>query len=276
MNGRYREGVTDPRRRSNPRPSWTAETGDLPRVERRTTARSSADGSRDWRSRPRSTSTGDGQLLALALIAAVTGMLLTKILPFAGSPWATVASLLPLWLGLAAPAALFLARARPKGLLRFRATDVVWGLGLGLALRFVQGVLERADLQPFPTAQTVGGPFSIGWWLEQVVPSGVIAPLAEEFFFRAVILVTIYRLLRRQIGAVAAGVVSLLCSAGSFVLLHEAFALLSVAAAVQLFLVGVVCGALVLLTGRVWGAVLVHVVYNVTFIGLAVIGTYAG
>jgi membrane protease YdiL (CAAX protease family) len=203
-------------------------------------------------------------------------VLLTKVLPSTGSPWATVASLLPLWLGLAASAALFLVRARPKGLLRFRATDLVWGLGLGLALRLVQGVLERADLRPFPTVQTVGGPFSIGWWLEQVVASGVVAPVVEEFFFRAVVLVTIYRLLRRETGAVAAGAAALLCSAGAFVLLHEAFALLSVMAAVQLFFVGAVCGALVLLTGRIWGAVLVHVVYNATFIGLAVIGTYVG
>ncbi|WP_285137042.1 CPBP family intramembrane glutamic endopeptidase [Microbacterium sp. lyk4-40-TSB-66] len=187
-----------------------------------------------------------------------------------------MASLLPLWLGMAAPAALFLVRSRPKGLLRFRATDLVWGLGLGLGLRLVQGVLERADLQPFPTVQSIGGPFSSGWWLEQVLASGVVAPVAEEFFFRAVILVTVYRLLRRQTGAVAAGAAALLCSAGTFVLLHEAFALLSVAAAVQLFFVGVVCGALVLLTGRIWGAVLVHIVYNVTFIGLAVIGSYAG
>lgn len=197
-------------------------------------------------------------------------------MPPTTSPWASVASLLPLWLGLAAPAALLLARARPKGLLRLRMTDAVWGLGLGLALRLVQGVLERADLQAFPTVQSSGGPFSSGWWFEQVVASGVVAPLAEEFFFRAVVLVTIYRLLRREFGAVAAGAVALVCSAGTFVLLHEAFALLSVAAAVQLFLVGVVCAALVLLTGRIWGAVLVHVVYNLTFIGLTIIGTYAG
>lgn len=201
---------------------------------------------------------------------------MTKVLPSTGSPWAPVASLLPLWLGLAAPTALFFARARPKGLLRWRVTDLVWGLGLGLALRLVQGVLEGADLQPFPTVQNVGGPFSSRWWLEQVVASGVVAPVAEEFFFRAVILVTIYRLLRRNVGAVAAGAAALLCSAGAFVLLHEAFALLSVVAAIQLFLLGAVCAALVLLTGRIWGAVLVHVVYNATFIGLSVIGTYAG
>ncbi|WP_314452506.1 CPBP family intramembrane glutamic endopeptidase [uncultured Microbacterium sp.] len=200
-------------------------------------------------------------------------MLLTKVLPSTGSPWAAVASLLPLWLGMAAPAALFLARSRPKGLLRFRATDLVWGLGLGMGLRLVQGLLERADAQPFPTVQSIGGPFSSGWWLEQVLASGVVAPVAEEFFFRAVILVTVYRLLRRQTGAVAAGAAALLCSAGTFVLLHEAFALLSVSAAVQLFLVGSLCAAVVLFTGRIWGAVIAHVVYNVTFLALSVVGS---
>jgi membrane protease YdiL (CAAX protease family) len=252
---------------------WSAEPGVLPPSERAIDARGSARGLSDWRSRPRSARTGDGQLLLLALIAAVTGVLLSKVLPSTGSPWASVASLLPLWLGLAAPAALFLSRARPKGLLRFRATDLVWGIGLGLALRLVQGVLERADLQPFPIVQTVGGPFSIGWWLEQVVASGVVAPVVEEFFFRAVVLVTIYRLLRREIGAVAAGAAALLCSAGAFVLLHETFALLSVSSAVQLFLVGSLCAAVVLLTGRIWGAVIAHVIYNVTFLTLSVVGS---
>ena len=211
------------------------------------------------------------QLLAFAVIAASTGALLARLVPSTGA----VASLLPLWAGLIAPVALLLARARPTGIVRFRATDLMWGLGLGLLLRLIQGASERADLQPFPTVSAAGGPFSGAWWIEQGLAAGVVGPVVEELFFRAVILVLVYRLLRRVTGAVAASVAALLCSAGSFVLIHQVFAPLSVSAAVQLLLVGALCAAVVLLTGRIWGAVLAHVVYNVTFLGLGLIGSFA-
>lgn len=227
----------------------------------------------DWRSRSRGARSGDGQLLAFALIAAVTGVLLAELVPTAGSPWNSMATLLPLWAGLTAPVVLLLARSRPTGLLRMRATDLVWGVGLGLAVRLVQGALEGANRQPFPTTPTAGGPFSGDWWLEQGLAAGVVGPVVEEFFFRAVILVTVYRLLRRRIGAPAASASALLVSAGTFVLIHQAFAPLSLAAAFQLTLLGGVCAAVVLLTGRIWGAVLVHVVYNATFLGLGVMGS---
>ncbi len=97
--------------------------------------------------------------------------------------------------------------------------------------------------------------------------------MLEEFFFRAVILVTAYRLLRRSVGSLAGGMSAALISAGTFVLVHQAFAPLPLAAAFQLSLLGIVCAAVVLSTGRIWGAVLAHVVYNVTFLGLGVMGS---
>jgi len=57
------------------------------------------------------------------------------------------------------------------------------------------------------------------------------------------------------------------------VLLHSAFESLALASGVQLFVVGAVCALTVLLTGRMWGAVCIHVVYNVSFLMLAVLGT---
>lgn len=216
----------------------------------------------------------DIRLLAFAVISVITGVLLARVLPFVDIPWASTAAALALWAGLAAPVALFFARSRPEGLLSFRATDVVWGLGAGAGLRLLQGALERADLHPFPSLPAAGGPFSGVWWLEQGLAAGVVAPVTEELFFRAVILVTVYRMLLRRVGPVAAAVTALLCSAGGFVLLHVAFATLPAAATVQLFLIGAACASIVLLTGRVWGAVLAHVVYNVSYLGLGVIGTY--
>jgi len=42
---------------------------------------------------------------------------------------------------------------------------------------------------------------------------------------------------------------------------------------VLLFTVGAVCSLTVLLTGRIWGAVLIHIVYNASFLALVIVGT---
>ncbi|MGO3233789.1 MAG: CPBP family glutamic-type intramembrane protease, partial [Microbacterium sp.] len=42
---------------------------------------------------------------------------------------------------------------------------------------------------------------------------------------------------------------------------------------VSLTLVGLTCGLLVLLTGRIWGAVLTHMVFNGAWVMLALVGT---
>ncbi len=210
------------------------------------------------------------------MASAVCGVLLSRIMPVVDEPWASLVTLAPMWVGLAVPVLLLFFIAPPARLVRFRATDVVWGLGLGLALRIAQGVIERSQVQPFPTVQTVGGPFSARWWIEQALVAGTIGPIVEEFFFRGVILVVVYRLLRRAVAPWAASATAVLISMGTFVLIHQAFAFLSVAAAVQILLVGAVCGVMVLATGRIWGAVLTHLVYNVTFLLLTVLGSYAG
>ncbi|MDF2045933.1 CPBP family intramembrane metalloprotease [Microbacterium sp. Kw_RZR3] len=111
------------------------------------------------------------------------------------------------------------------------------------------------------------------WWLTTATSAGVIAPVVEEFFFRAVVLVATYQLLRRSTGAPAAAVTSALVSAGGFVLLHAAFSAEGLTDGIQLFIVGATCSALVLLTGRIWGAVVVHIAYNVSFLALVVLGS---
>jgi membrane protease YdiL (CAAX protease family) len=74
---------------------------------------------------------------------------------------------------------------------------------------------------------------------------------------------------------VIAGGIAVVASTGLFLLAHglDAVALDQV---VSLALLGLVCGLTVVLTGRIWGAVLIHVVYNGSFVLLALAGTLLG
>ncbi len=146
------------------------------------------------------------------------------------------------------------ARARPAGLLRIRFTDLLWGLSLGLALRALQGWASGADMTAFPSASSTPGVPSRTWWLTEFFPAGFMGPVVEEFFFRAVVLVVVYQVFRRSVGMTAAAVTALLVSAGLFVLLHGMRGSLPLTDGIMLFAIGAVCGLLVLLTGRLWGA----------------------
>lgn len=227
----------------------------------------------DWRQGGTTVRKWDLSVLSAALIGAGVGVVGGGVVSRIAAVWAPFASTVVLWLGLAAAVVFALARSRPAGLLRFRPIDLLWGVGLGLALRLLQGWLSGADAAPFPSAARLDGSLPPGWWLTDALPAAVIAPLVEEFFFRVVVLVTIYQLLRRSIGKVAAGVTAALVSAGGFVLLHAAAGALSVTDGIQLCAVGITCALVVLLTGRIWGAVLTHVVYNATYLALVVVGT---
>lgn len=178
----------------------------------------------------------------------------------------------PLWVGLAVATVVALRRARPAGLLRLRLSDVVWGVGLGLGLRTLQGMLSGSASLPFPRWgagaiwQTPKG------WMAEILAPLIVGPLVEEFAFRAVLLVAVFEMLRRSGGSMAAGVTALFVSTGAFVCLHAAFSPLTLLAGLQLFAVGAACALLVLLTGRVWGAVFLHVFYNATFLALMTVG----
>lgn len=191
-------------------------------------------------------------------------------------PWAPFASTIALWLGLLAAISFALARAQPAGLFRFRSIDLLWGIGLGLGLRLVQGLLSGSHATAFPSMTPSEGFPEHAWWIATVLSAGLFAPLIEETMFRGVLLVAVYGLLFRGLGGFAASVTAVLCSAGSFVLLHAAFTELALASGVQLFIVGTTCALIVIFTGRLAGAVLAHIVYNVTFLVLAVLGTALG
>lgn len=179
-----------------------------------------------------------------------------------------------LWAGMIVPIAIGLSRSRPRGLLRFRAADVVYALALGIALRLLQGVLEVATggSGALPHAGAMTG----SWWLTGVVVPVAVAPLVEEFFFRGVLLICVYTLVPRAFGPIAASVVALVVSAVAFALAHLVAGAPSGGDLLATAAVGAVCATLVLATGRIWPAVGVHAVYNATGVALAVVGSLSG
>lgn len=217
-------------------------------------------------------------VLAIALVGVglgvVLGTLVTVLVPSAGGMAATAV----LWLGMLVPIVWAFTRARPAGLLRIRFVDLLWGVGLGILLRMTQGWLAVAagGSGALPSYPSIGGSLPSGFVFTDVIAPVVIAPVIEEFFFRAVVLVSLYTLLRRPVGSAMAGAVAVVASTGLFVMLHTLSGALAVDAVISLALLGLVCGLLVVLTGRIWPAVLVHVVFNASFVVLALAGTYLG
>lgn len=227
----------------------------------------------DWRLGGTAVRRWDLSVLSAALIGVGLGVVGGGAVSRIPAPWAPLASTVVLWLCLGGAVVFAFLRSRPAGLLRFRPIDVLWGVGLGLGVRLLQGWVSGADAGAFPSAVSLDGGLPSNWWITEAIPSGLVAPVVEEFFFRTVVLVAVYQLLRRSVGGVAAGVTAALVSAGGFVLLHATAGTLTLTDGIQLFAVGGTCALVVLLTGRIWGAVLTHVVYNVTYLALVVVGT---
>lgn len=226
----------------------------------------------DWRLGGRAVSRWDTSVLVSAAVGGGIGVLAAVLVARISAPWAPTVSLLALWAGLLGAVVWAFIRARPAGILTFRPTDLVWGLGVGLGLRLLQGLSSDANSAPFPSSASFSGILSAGN-VPDFFTAGFAGPVIEEFFFRAVLLIALYQLFRRSLGHVAAGVTAAFTSAGAFICLHAAFGALTLSDGLQLFLVGVACSGLVIMTGRIWGAVLAHIVYNVSFVLLGVLGT---
>lgn len=221
----------------------------------------------DWRIGGRAIGRWDYRVLVGALFGAGAGTLVSVALAHDPRSVLGALSLPALWAGLLASVAYAIVRGRPAGLFRLKPIDVIWGVGLGLGMRLLQGAMSDANDAPFPvTDATAMDSTGIG------LAAGVAGPMVEELYFRAVLLVIIFQMLRKSLGMTAAGATALLASSGSFVILHAVFGSLLLADALQLFLVGAACSLLVLLTGRVWGAVILHVVYNIVLIVIMAVG----
>jgi hypothetical protein len=228
----------------------------------------------DWRLGGRTVYRWREGLLAVALISLGAGVLLGALVAAVwDSPWAAASATVIVWIGMLLPIAWAFTRSRPIGLLRLRALDVLYGLVLGALLRTTQGWLEGLDGTPalLPTLVQVDGVVPLSTVVFDVVAPVVVAPVVEEFFFRGVLLVALYTVLRRPFGKFAAGLAAALVSTALFVLMHGISSVGDVSAVVSLSLLGMVCALLVLLTGRIWAAVLVHAVYNASYVALGLL-----
>lgn len=162
--------------------------------------------------------------------------------------------------------------SRPAGLLRLRGIDVLHGVALGAAVRVIQGWMPAdGESGAFPSLLLVDGRVPGEVWITDVLLPVTVAPVVEELFFRGVLLVSVYTVLRRPLGKTAAGVTAVIVSTLVFAIMHSSAA--GAGAVVAAGVLGLVCALLVILTGRIWGAILVHVVYNATFVGLSMVGT---
>lgn len=230
----------------------------------------------DWRLGGRTVRRWREGTLAVALLSLGAALVLGALVDwFWDSPWAATGANLLLWVGMLVPIAWAFSRSRPVGLLRFRAIDLLYGVVLGALLRTSQGAIEGFDGSPaaFPSLTSIDGalaPTTLGF---DVIAPVLVAPAIEEFFFRGVVLVSLYAVLRRPVGKATAGAVAVLISSALFVVVHGIGAGVGIAEVVSVSLLGLVCGLLVVLTGRLWGAVLVHAMYNATFVALALAGS---
>jgi len=215
----------------------------------------------------------NAEVLSWALIGLGAGMLLGA---FIGGVLGTLA----LWIALLVPVVLATRRGIPRGILAFRPVDLLYGIVLGMALRLTQGWLAIAlgGTGALPSYASLDGRLPSLWWLTDGMSGVVVAPVIEEFFFRGVLLVAILTIVRRLTGRAGSaigigGVVAVVASAALFVAAHLLTSRMTMDAVGGLILLGLVTGSLVAFTGRIWPAVLVHVVYNGLGVGLTVVGT---
>lgn len=246
-----------------------------PREERRRsrTART------DWRLGGRTVRRWRESVLAVALIALAAAIAAATLVDaFWTDPRAGAVSTAIVWVGLAIAVVYAFGRSRPVGLFRFRPLDLLYGVAFALVLRLVQGGIEASERGAalFPSVILVDGRTPLDWWVVDVAGGLAIAPVLEELFFRGVVLVGVYSLLRRPFGALSAGIASVFTSSGLFVLLHALLPGTDLSGTLTLLLLGIVCASLVMLTGRIWGAVLVHVLYNATYLALVGVAVLLG
>jgi len=218
------------------------------------------------------------ELAGWAVLALGAGVLLgAASSQFIGGFAGGILSTLALWAAMAVPVVLAFSRSVPRGLLLFRPVDLLYGIVLGLLLRLVQGWLQVAatGAQPFPSYFTANGALAPAWWFTELIAPVVVAPVVEELFFRGLVVVAVFTAVRRATrDRSLAGFAAVVASAGLFVLAHAVLVPVSWDAAVALLLVGLTTSLLVVLTGRLWPAVLAHVVYNGSYVVLALVGTF--
>lgn len=165
-------------------------------------------------------------------------------------------------------------RYTPRRLLSFQPGDIVVGITLGLLTRVLSGVVGNgAGGQPWPSYPIVNGALPRETLVADVIGAALVAPFVEEFFFRGVVLVAAFTALYRVAGRNVAAFAAILLSTGLFILTHSALGEVSTGDALGIFALSVLCGFFVVFTGRIWPAVLIHAVYNASWVALSFVGT---
>lgn len=248
------------------------QTLDAPPEEKRSRRRGPR---RTWREGGSSTARWTLDLLGWALVSLGAGVLAANaaVLLLPASAAGPVAQAF-IWAAFAVPIVLAFRRSRPRGLLRFRALDLMYGVVFGVALRIADGVLQSEGGEPaaWPTTVSAAGSLPDGFLLDAALGS-FVAPTLEELFFRGVVLVAAYTVFRRLSGRVAGGIAAAALSTALFVAAHLLVEGMDASRVLSLVLVGVVASALVLGTGRLWAAVVTHIVFNATGFALVAVGT---
>lgn len=161
--------------------------------------------------------------------------------------------------------------------LRFQWVDVAIGFGVGIALRVVYFFIAAAAITVSghtPERGNFDMPTAPLWViLNAFVLVVVVAPFVEELFFRGLLLrATRNRVLRRGGTAAKAAALSVAVSALGFSLMHlyeSPDGVFLVILGLSTLLVGVANGIIVLLTGRLGGAIVTHAVFNGIAVALA-------
>jgi membrane protease YdiL (CAAX protease family) len=180
--------------------------------------------------------------------------------------WYVVASLLGLWVGFLGAPALAIRYAGPVRRrlgLRFEPIDLI-GIGIGLLLQLAVGLLYRPFIQHLkhfnaPITKLAGASHGGGYALI-VVLTVFGAPIAEEIFFRGMLLRSLTGFATSLSGASARKVAvggAVLLDGLAFAASHGELAQLP-----GLVLVGVVLSLLFLRTGRLGMSILTHMSFN--------------
>lgn len=153
--------------------------------------------------------------------------------------------------------------AAAVGLTRLRLQDVGIGVCAGLVVRALTELVSPTTGSAF---NPLGGGIAPAVLLSLVVAVAV-SPFVEELLFRGVLQRALADGMHAS-GAAVATAVSIAMTTGVFVLAHVATSQVQTGLLVSTIAVGLVCGSLTAMTGRLAAAITAHVVHNLIGVAL--------
>lgn len=143
------------------------------------------------------------------------------------------------------------------GLSSVRLSDLGVGICAGLVMRALVEIVA-------PTTGSVTNPLGGGVALATVLSlliAVAVSPVVEEILFRGVLQRALADGMRAS-GAAVATAVSIALTTSAFALAHVTTAQVQIGLLVSTVIVGLVCGLLTAMTGRLTAAITAHVVHN--------------